>query len=1137
MSTEPATPADANVALDPQRSVAVNASAGSGKTWLLVSRVLRLLLEGHPPGGVLALTFTRKAAAEMRERLNERLRSLAHADPAEAAAELGRLGLAATPQHLQRARELYQAVLFDPCPPRAMTLHAFCQDLLSRFALEAGVPPGFRLVENDQGLYRRAWRRLLSELRQDEDGAAAQALRRLIALGYGEQALELQVYAFLQHRADWWAYSEDHAEPLAHAAAQLRTALWLDEAAPGGDLDGDAFSGHLRFLWRWLDRVGGSGHLKAERVEAALNSSGDARYQALLDALFRKDGEPLKFQLAKSKRALLSEAEAEHFAEAHREVIRWIEDCRRRRLCQACLERSGAALELGVAALRAMEAELQLEQALTFADLEWRSYRLLRQPGHAEWVRYKLDQKIDHLLVDEFQDTSPTQWRLLLPFLEEMAAGDAGRARSVFIVGDPKQSIYGFRRANPELLAAAEQWLHQHLDAVSLPLNHSRRSAPAVIDFVNALFEPQELAAGLGFERHGTHRGGDWGRVEVAPLIEPEAAPREPAQDAPADLAAEVAGELLLRDPLRTPRQEEEASRAEREGAQVTQRIRALIDSGVAVRGEQGARAIEYGDVMVLARSRTHLQALEQALTAADIPYVGSSRGTLLDTAEARDLLALLRFLNAPHRNLELAQVLRSPLFSAGDDDLVALAAACAEDGTWFEALAGLAPLRPRLQAALDLLLQWLPLAAQLPAHDLLDRIYREADAAARYEAALPAVPAARVRANLGAFIQLALEADSGRYPSLARFLDYLHDLARSRAEAPDEAPPPAQRGQVRVMTIHAAKGLEAATVFLVNSGRLQTARTPRWLIEWPSGAERPSDFLVPGASGERDPHSEDLIQRHQRREEREDLDLLYVAATRARQFLHISGFRQGKAGQRRSWHDLALDAMQRLGHGPATPLEGVADGALHYGSGEAPRGHAGLPSQAPPPNDPRLRQVLGAAVPAHSSPSAADPESFGDAAIDAVAVRRGHAIHLLLQTLAEDRTHAPASLQARLQARLQGAVETAEVAEWMEAAQSVLNAPALQHLFDPNRYHRAWNEVPAGEGIIDRLVDDGDTLWIADYKTTPQTDPAVLLARYRSQLLAYSAAVRRIWPGRPLRAGLVLTGSRQWLELPGSER
>ncbi|MDR3416156.1 MAG: UvrD-helicase domain-containing protein [Nevskia sp.] len=1122
-------PAGSGDALDPGRSVAVTASAGSGKTWLLVSRVVRLLLEGQASGGILALTFTRKAAAEMRERVNERLRLLAYGEPAQVEAELALLGLQPAPDLLQRARGLYDAQLFDPLPLRAQTLHAFCQDLLSRFALEAEVAPGFALAENEGTLYRRAWRRLLTGLHRRPDSPAAQALRRLIDLGYGEYALENLVFGFLAHRADWWAYTENQAEPLQYAMERLRQAPALADPGPAEDLDGEAFSARLKILYRWLLRAGGTRYVKTEQVGTALNAAGEERYQALLAALFKQDGERYRFQLLKASRGHLSESEIEHFETCHEEVVSAVEHQRRHHLRELCLRRTEAGLQLGGAALEALEQELQLQHALTFADLEWRSYLLLRGAGNAEWIRYKLDQKIDHLLIDEFQDTSPTQWRLLLPFLEEMAAGDAGRQRSVFIVGDAKQSIYGFRRANPALLGTAAAWLRSQLDAATVPLNDSRRSAQAVIDFVNALFEPAPLGAAIGYVRHGTHRGADWGRIELAPLIEP--APRM------VEALVDALPERMLRDPLTAPRELDEITRAEQEGRQVAARIRALIEAAPAVSEGAGTRAIGYGDVMVLARSRTHLQALEQALTAAGIPYVGSSRGTLLDTAEARDLVALLRFLNAPHRSLELAQVLRSPLFSADDADLLALAAGAAER-TWFEALPELAPQRPELARALELLRGWLRLAAELAAHDLLDRICREADAAARYEAALPPVAAARVRANLGAFVQLALEADSGRYPSLTRFLDYLEELTLSAAqaagEAPDEAPPPAARGQVRVLTIHAAKGLEAPAVFLVNAGRIIAPRVPRWLIDWPSAADRPELMLLPGRNGERDACSEQLIERQQEREEREDLNLLYVAVTRARQFLHISGFRQSNQGERSSWYDHARAALQQLGNGDAAPLAGLAQDSQHYGSGEIARGSPAPADAGHAPDDPRLRRPIPAPQPVAASPSALAADA-GET-VDAAAALRGNAVHLLLQWLSEQPQLEDALLIPRLRSRLGGEVEEADARLWLQSARALLAVPQLNRYFDPRQYVRAWNEVPCGDGerggVIDRLVDDGTALWILDYKTTPKADAALLAERYRPQLQAYAAALRRVWPGRPLRAGLVLTETRSWLEL-----
>ncbi len=1113
-----------NRALDPAHSVAVSASAGSGKTWLLVSRIVRLLLDGHAPGGIVALTFTRKAAAEMRERISERLHGFAYGDDGTLKAELERIEVKPDAGVMARARQLYDALLFEPFPPRIMTLHAFCQDLLARFPLEAGVSPGFELIEGEGSLQNRAWRQLLADLHRQPESEPARALRTLIDMGCSEATLEDIVFGLFDRRADWWAYTEDRDPPLDWALERLREQLDCSGNDPTASLDSDAFSGRLRILFRWLCDIGGTRSVKPERLEPALGASGNQRYHLLVDALYTSTGSPYKFEIGKGKRGKLSEDELGHLLRTHAEVITEIDEVRERHARRMTLQRTEAGLTLAQAALQCLANEFEREQALSFNEIEWRAYRMLRAPGSAEWVRYKLDRRIDHLLIDEFQDTSPTQWRLLLPLLEEMAAGDPERRRSVFIVGDAKQSIYGFRRANPELLQTASEWLQTQLAASVEPLNNSRRSAQAIIDFVNAVFAPEDLAARIGFTPHGTHRQGDWGRVEVAPII-------------PLERRRAAAPGEGLRDPLNIPRAIDEESRALREGRQVAERIRELVQSSIAVRDEQAPqpRALGYGDVLVLARSRSNLRQLEQALTELEIPFVGSSRGTLLDTSEARDLVALLRFLDAPHRDLELAQVLRSPLFGLGDDDLVQLATIARERRfTWFEALAAAPSGRADFANAYARLSGWLAFVARLPAHDLLDRLCREADIAARYEAALPPVAAARVRANLGAFLQLALEADSGRYPTLGRFLRFIEEQSRPRADSPDEAPPAGAHDQVRVMTIHAAKGLEAAAVFLVNAGRLPQARTPRWLIDWPPDADRPQQVLVSGPADERDRLSQLLAAQQATREEREELNLLYVAITRARQFLHISGFEQRNQGERDSWHDLALEAMERLDRSQTIEWPGCRADTCAYGLGAPPAGTRAKAAPVEIADDPRLREALWQPSDTTAGP---DRPSGDDLTVDEDAAQRGVGIHFLLQQLADSTALADDILRARLQSRLQQEIEDAAFAQWLAEARAVREAPDLARLFDSRRLRKAWNEVPVSSGarlgVIDRLVDDGGTLWIVDYKTTPETDETHLIERYRPQLEAYADHVSRLWRDRPLRAGLVLTAQRRWLEIP----
>jgi ATP-dependent helicase/nuclease subunit A len=1102
-----------SAALDPALSVSLQASAGSGKTWQLVSRVLRLLLDGAEPGGILALTFTRKAAVEMRLRLNERLRRLADADDAELDRALAEVGLAASADLRSRARGLYRRLLFAAHPPRAMTLHAFCQDLLQRFALEAGVPPGFALQENEEDLIERSWRRLQARLTVEPDAPAARALARLVELGFNDYTLRELVALFLARRGDWWAYVEGHDDPAAWATERLRSQLGecdLDGAI--ADVNSRAFTARLRMLLNYLEKTGGTQWLKPEPLAGALLHEGLERFDAIEDALYTGKGEPYKVRDGDTGLRKLSGGERGHFLETYAEIQREFEPMRRRRHAGEALARSSAAFTLGCAALEALAGELARERALGFTELEWHACRLLKREGAADWVRYRIDRRVDHLLIDEFQDTSPTQWRMLLPLLEEMAAGDAGRGRSLFIVGDAKQSIYGFRRADPRLLARATAWMEQRLAARREPLHHSRRSAPAVIAFVNALFALDGLGEQIGFEAHDTHRKNDWGRVEVALPVTDDSAP--------------VDAGAGFRDPLKAPRLSREDRRAQDEARQVASRIRALVESGVEVTTPRGSHRIGWGDVMVLARARTHLHHLERQLTADGIPFVGAARGTLLETSIARDLTALLRLLDAPHRNLELAQALRSPLFGASDALLARLAQDAREHKSgWIEALARLGPSDALLARAHELIGRWRALASRLPAHDLLDRIARDTSAAARYEAALPRVTGARARANLGAFLQLALEADSGRYPSLPRFLEWLDAQRREFRNAPDEPPPAAATRQVRIMTIHAAKGLEAPAVFLFNCGSSQPPRTPRLLIEWPEHEERPTHFMVAGAAARLDELGRQLAERHKERETREELDVLYVAATRARQFLHVSGF---VSQSRRSWHGHALKAMETLA--PAAALPGTTAGSLCHATGTPP---AGTPAPAPAPAAPvdsRLRQPLAAPAPP-AAPS--ERAARGSAWETAEAADRGSAIHLLLQRLSQGMTDEE-TLWSEVRARLDTAPAREDFRRWLADARAVLAQPELARFFDAARYARAWNEVPvAADGVtavIDRLVDDGEALWVIDYKTHTRPDAAALAQRYRAQLAAYVEAVRGIWPGRPVRGGLVLTATRTWV-------
>ncbi|SCZ49698.1 UvrD-helicase domain-containing protein [Thiohalomonas denitrificans] len=1110
----------------PGINATVMASAGTGKTWLLVTRLVRLLLDGVRPDAILAITFTRKAAAEMQTRLNERLFELACAEDPRQGKLLQMMGAPSDTETRGRARGLYERILRARQPVRTTTFHAFCQEVLRRFPLEADVPPGFELIERTGELERAAWEHLMAEATAEPDGAVGQDLERLLNYCGSLDGLGSALTDFLGHRSDWWAYTENQNEPVAWAVSEAARHLESDP----DDLDPrigflEAHAGELREFAELLLRhpIRDNPNL-AEGLGMALHDEAplEARFEAAATAFLRKDGEQRSRKASQSQAKKMTETGQERFLALHAslcEKVLRVRDALSRRDTAAA---TGAWYRLGERLVGHFQRFKEEQRLLDFADLEWRAYRLLSDADNAHWVQFKLDQRIDHLLVDEFQDTNPTQWRLLLPLLEEMAAGESERRRSVFLVGDVKQSIYRFRRADPRLLPAAHEWLSSAMAAHGHTLHVSRRSATAIIECVNRVFGSEgPLADGLAeFTEHDTFHHDLWGRVEMLPLVE-EIEGGEPPEESD-----------RMRDPLTEPRCIANDGRYRREGQQIAARIAALITDGTPVGNSTEARPMHYGDVLILVRSRTHAGAYEAALREAGIPYVGADRGTLLDALEVRDLVALLEVLITPYNHLSIATVLRSPLFGCSNTDLVTLALG---KGSWLERLAmsadELPPSAP-LARAHRLLTAWRCLAGRLPIHDLLDHIYSEGDVLSRYEAAFPAHLQPRIRANLGRFLELALEIDAGRYPSLTSFVARLSQLREFTGEAPDEAP--ACGGErVRVMTIHAAKGLEAPLVFLADTAAVRQNDSPfRALVDWPAGAPRPERLLLVGRKAQQDTITRNQLDVDKAAEQREQANLLYVALTRARQMLFISGCRP-RRGEELGWYGLLETA---LGTEEATIAPPVLE------SGERPD---------PPPVQIRTREnsplsvpaALGRAIDPPPLPLEVSPSSRVRAAahggpagiMEEDALLRGVVIHRLLELLVGEgnpRCDEAVGQEFGLDA------QEPEFRSWWEEAQSLLKRADLAPLFHPGPECQAFCEVPIAyrlddgcvvHGIIDRLIVSTEQLWIVDYKThhrACEDNLAELAEPYDEQLRLYAEGVARLWPGRPVRASLLFTAA-----------
>ncbi len=1097
---------------DPGSSCSVLASAGTGKTWQLVARLTRLLLNSAPLDSILAITFTRKAAGEMQERLGMRLRELMEADDENLDHLLEELGETPDTAMRDRARGLFETVLRSEQSLRATTFHSFCQDLLQRFPLEAGLPPGFELIEQTGVLITEAWDALFADATREPEQALAKALQQLFDVLNGPYSTRIALFNFVEHRSDWWAFTQGNNPELDDAVGYLRRILAINpDVASGTALWDVQRQAELREFMELLQKHGNATNKKhAQLLADALidTESPEAGIKAITSVFLTSKLEPRKRKSSKAQSKAMGETGEDRFLQLHTLFCERLAEHREHRNRELTLATNSAWYLAGARMLAHYQRIKRERRLLDFSDLEWNAYQLLNHPDQAHWIQFKLDQRIDHLLIDEFQDTNPTQWRLIKPLLDEMAAGSE-RWRSLFVVGDAKQSIYRFRRGNPRLLGFAADWMQQHLGAGSVHLDKSWRSSPLIMDTVNELFQ-HDCMQGLltDFQQHSTHLENQWGRLEIWPLIEPDE-----HEEASIDFTR-------FRNPLLEPRPQRRDSRYYREGLAIAKRIHDLLDENIA----------RYNDILILLRSRTHLSDYEAALRDSHIPYLSQDRGTLLESLEIRDMEALLKVLMTPQDNLSLAQVLRSPLFSVESEALLQLAQG--QSGHWFDRLTDLttADGDPLLTRAAHLLTSWQQLAGRIPIHDLLETIFHQANVVPRYKAAFPAIQVPRVEANLVRFIELALEVDAGRYPTLPRFLDKLQQLRSLDKEGPNQATPQGDTGQrVRLLTIHASKGLEAPIVFLADSASTGGgSKACQTLVRWPAEEDRPTDFMLLNRSLDRDSISMARYDSEISETQRESANLLYVALTRARNMLVISGCQSAKKSSGHSWYEQLVTALCNQ--------DSVAGGLVRtHGTPDPLPESTSNPAQAID-IDARLGQ------PVKTQPAwleIAPSRSANSGAIepgDAEGIQRGLVIHRLLQLAVVATSPQPdvAVLLRQVASEYAMRQDDSRLLEWWQEVKSIIDDRSLAWLTRPEDDYRAFSEIPIEYrhrnqtiyGVIDRIVVGPEQVTLVDYKThrLDNTSLEQLVSHYRPQLELYREGVQRLWPNHSVRACLLLT-------------
>jgi ATP-dependent helicase/nuclease subunit A len=1134
--TTPRAEAEANqlAASNPAVSAFVAASAGSGKTRLLTDRLLRLMVGGAKPERILCLTFTKAAAAEMAVRLQRRLGQWVTMEPSALREELRALAIEPTEATLERARSLFAHVLDLPGGMRIGTIHAFCQSLLRRFPLEAEISPHFQLAEDrdaDEAMTEAREDMLASVRPRGQTTAPSErevALRGLA--GVATLAQFSKLVNALKGERERWGRARAAGPELASVRRRLLGVTAPNREAVIAQAIGAADEAAIGTAARVIETKGSpkvqnnAGEILRWLGQPMLERIAD--WAAWRRCFVRADGQPYAAQSLVN--AALGRANPDLLppllAEADR--ILAIDD-----QCAAAdtATLSEALCTLAVPLLDGYEHRKEAAGLLEYDDLIGRSTALLTDPG-ADWVLYKLDGGLDHLLLDEVQDTAPGQWDIAHSLTQEFFAGLGAReeSRTVFAVGDRKQSIFSFQGADVAAFEDARARLgarveHAGQGWIDIPLNVSFRSTAPVLALVDAVFADAEAAAGVVLPaeilEHRADRAGHAGRVELWPLA--EAPPPEPPVPwtAPERYQRATSAIQLLADDL-------------------AGWIRDQTDGTVLL--ESKGRPLRPGDVMILVRRRDALPAaLVRSLKSLGVPVAGLDRMVLTEQPAVQDLMVLCDALLLPQDDLSFASLLTSPLGGLDDNDLMALAIGRTRP-LWEE-------LRERHLETPAFTRAWGYFSA------LLSRVDYVSPHALLAEAlGMPStndVPGrAKLLARLGAeaaepideLLNAALRYAKMHPPSLQGFLQWLR---RSGAEIKREAE--AAGGQVRILTVHGAKGLQAPLVILPD-----TTSMPKDEDELLWGEDPRTGCAVPIWTPRREFHCAGTkrIRDEASRLRREEYNrLLYVALTRAEDRLVVCGWKPKARLNDLCWYNLIARGFARLvetAEGDVASFSSPQSVAAEtetlvavVAGASVPPACLGVPPQPEPARPQPLAPSRPEGVEFGPLPASASPLARVEEGADRF--QRGQLIHGLLQhlpALPEAEWHTAA---LRFLTRPANDLTPSTAAGIADEVVAILRHPALAPLFGPGS--RA--EVPltgvVGDvvvgGLVDRLVVLPDRVLLGDFKTnrrTPATAEATPVA-YLRQMASYRAVLRNIFPDRPVHCALIWTREARVAVLP----
>ena len=1135
-------------ASNPSSSAFVSANAGSGKTHVLVQRVIRLMLSGVQPEKILCITFTKAAAANMAERVFTTLGHWITLDDTHLDAAICDSGIANPTPHIRmRARELFACALETPGGLKVQTIHALCTRLLQQFPFEANVPARFSVMDDrdQKDMLERASLKVLLEASASPGSAEGQALATAMTSAADVTFRDVVRQATLSR--DHFLAWIDHAGDVPTAMAQLSEVLGIDPADSIDSIERDILDGpHLpRSSWLKAADVFESGTVsdgkQGSKLRNAFGLTGDAQRDEYLSVFLTGTLEPRKSLITKSLAAKEFRLAQKLAAEAER-----LAPLLAARSAIAMRDRTQALLVIASSVAGHYRREKRERGLLDFDDLIEKTLEMLKRVSSG-WVHFKLDRGVDHVLIDEAQDTSPRQWDIVAHLISEFTTGAGARDvhRTIFAVGDEKQSIFSFQGAAPREFDSRRRSLKSQFEGAGLTFdpvdfNYSFRSGTAILDSVDHVFRDEAIFKSIhavenGFPIHNALTDAGPSQIDLWELQVADTREDIEGWRAPFDATSSTSPEVKL-------------------AQRVQDEIWQLIADGTQTGPIGRRRALSYGDILVLVRRRgSAFDAIIQALKHAGVPVAGADRLRLTEHIAIIDLMNLADALLLPQDDLALATVLKSPLFGLDDDDLFKMA--WQRKGSLREALTQHA----RDDAKLATALKRLRLCEDRATHETPFAFYAWLLGGEEFQDGGRARMLKRLgyEANdaLDEFLELAIGYERRAPASLQGFMAWLRaadtEVKRDMAITRDE---------VRVMTVHGAKGLEAPVVFLVDTTTSPADSARLNLIHLPQGDTGAGVVVWAGRKSDDPPVV--VAARAAMIEETEDeyRRLLYVAMTRAADRLIVGGCMPGNRNAVRplSWYDLIAKGLEKAFEASVLHMEAVPppDGVVkRYTRRDdvmpLPASIAASPVAAMPalPSWLRMKAARAPLTEAVLRPSeGSDDDGFrlrGDQSPEmrAKALQRGSLVHRLLQSLpdipVERRTAAATGYLARnaviWSADERAALVTQVLAIIADARFAALFAAGSRaEVAIVGRVAQPGGRTALVSGQIDRLVVTPREVLIIDYKTnhTPPRDLAGVPQAYVRQLALYRAVLMKLHPDRPIRAALLWTETPEMMEL-----